>query len=321
MTKVLIITSKNDITSDFIVKCLKNRSIVFYRLNTEELSNSCYLTFDFQNNIYKLYDKILDAELNLLEFTSIYYRRPELPEMTDADLSIGERLFMKNEFYYTLEGLYKILRHSYWVSPLYAIREAENKIYQLELAKEIGFTIPNSIISNIYKDCLDFYNNNNRNCIIKPIKSGLIPDSKVNKVVFTNHLMQMPSKEETEISPNYIQSHINKSYDVRVTMVGEKAFATLIDSQSIDETRTDWRRGEHILTHKKIELPDIIVRKCVNLLQKLNLKFGAIDFILDENGNYIFLEINPNGQWAWIEKNTGYEISNEIVNLLEYECF
>jgi len=42
---------------------------------------------------------------------------------------------------------------------------------------------------------------------------------------------------------------------------------------------------------------------------------------LDKNSNFIFLEINPNGQWAWIEKQTEYQISNEIVNLLEHEYF
>ena len=65
----------------------------------------------------------------------------------------------------------------------------------------------------------------------------------------------------------------------------------------------------------------IIFNDYLSLLKTLNLRFGAIDFILDKKGNYIFLEINPNGQWAWIEKQTGYEISNEITNLLEYECF
>ena len=63
------------------------------------------------------------------------------------------------------------------------------------------------------------------------------------------------------------------------------------------------------------------MEQCITLLKILNLRFGAIDFILDTAGNFTFLEINPNGQWAWIEKRTGYEISNEIVNLLEYESF
>lgn len=321
MTKVLIITNKSDLTSDFIVKRMRERGISFYRFNTEEISKSCFLTFDFQRNIFMLSDTILCQQFNLKEFTSVYFRRPELPKIIADEISSGEVQFLNNEYYYTLEGLYKILKELYWVSPIYAIREAENKIYQLELAKSIGFFIPDSIVTNIYSDSLEFYNRNDTNCIVKPIKSGIIADKDVPKVVFTNQLKEIPRKEQIEFSPNFFQAHIKKQYDVRVTMVGKKAFAVLIDSQNNADTLVDWRRGEYSLKHSKIELPNEVLEQCISLLKTLNLRFGAIDFILDENGNFIFLEINPNGQWAWIEKQTGYEISNEIVNLLEYEYF
>jgi glutathione synthase/RimK-type ligase-like ATP-grasp enzyme len=322
MTKVLIITNKNDITSDFIVKKLKERSIAFYRFNTEELSKSCFVTLDFQKNRFLLIDENLKMEFNLKEFTSVYFRRPEMPIICSDNLSEGESFFLKNEFSYTFEGVYKILKDSYWVSPIYAIREAENKIYQLELAKSIGLKIPDSMITNFYSDSLDFYNRNYDDCIIKPIKSGLIEDGNKSKIVFTNRLNKKPnSEEQIKFSPNFFQSHIKKAYDVRVIMVGEVVFATLIHSQDNQETQIDWRRGENILQHTKFKLPDNIVKQCIKLLRLLNLRFGAIDFILDGNKNLIFLEINPNGQWAWIERQTGYEISNEIINLLEHENF
>ena len=321
MTKILIITNKSDLTSDFIVKRLKERNISFYRFNTEEISKSCFLTFDFQKGLFTLSDAILCQQFNLKEFTSVYFRRPELPSINIDNISSGEIQFLKNEFYYTLEGLYKILQDLYWVSPIYSIREAENKIYQLELAKAIGFSIPDSIITNIYNDSFEFYNRNDTNCIVKPIKSGLIEDKDSPKIVFTSQLKEKPQKEQVELSPNFFQVNIKKLYDVRVTMVGEKAFAVLIDSQENAETLIDWRRGEYSLKHTKIDLPNKILKQCIILLKTLNLRFGAIDFILDTNGNFIFLEINPNGQWAWIEKQTGYKISNEIVNLLENECF
>jgi glutathione synthase/RimK-type ligase-like ATP-grasp enzyme len=322
MTKVLVITNKNDITADFIIKKLKERERDFYRFNTEELSNSCFVTLDFQQNRFLLIDTILHKEYNLKGFTAVYFRRPEMPTIKSENLSNGELQFIKNEFSYTFEGIYKILKYSYWISPIYAIREAENKIYQLELAKSIGFKIPNSIITNSFSDILDFYDRNDSTCIIKPIKSGLIEDGSNPKVIFTNFLNNRPdSKEQIECIPNFLQSHIEKTYDVRVIVVGETVFATLIHSQGNCKTQIDWRRGENILQHTKYELPNNVKEKCIELLKLLNLRFGAIDFILDTNQDLVFLEINPNGQWAWIEKQTGYEISNEIANLLEYENF
>jgi glutathione synthase/RimK-type ligase-like ATP-grasp enzyme len=320
--KVLVITNKNDITSDFIIQKLKDRNISFYRFNTEELSKSCFISLDFQKNKFLLIDAILKKFLNLKEFTSVYFRRPELPRICIDNISKGESLFLKNEITYTLEGMYKILKHSYWISPIYAIREAENKIYQLELAKSIGLKIPNSIITNYLPHASDFYDRNGGNCIIKPIKSGLVIDEENPKVIFTSYLNKRPdSKVQVESSPNFLQSHIKKLYDVRVIVIGEKVFATLIHSQENHETQFDWRKGENILKHSKFELPNNISQKCISLVKLLNLRFGAIDFIIDTNNDLIFLEINPNGQWAWIEKQTGYPIANEIVNLLEYENF
>lgn len=322
MTKVLIITNKSDVTSDFIVKELKQRKIDFFRFNTEELTKSCFITLDFAKDSFVIHDKITNKKNELREFSSVYFRRPELPTVNDSDLTTGEETFLKNEIAYTLEGVYKIIRNAYWVSPLFSIRQAENKIYQLDVAKSIGFVIPESIVTNDYDEFIHFYERNDRNCIIKPIKSGLIKDKTGSKVIFTNSLSDIPiSKKEFEMSPNYIQKRIQKKGDIRVTMVGDKIFATFIHSQDENQTKTDWRRGENELKHTRIELPDSINDKCNELMSKLNLRFGAIDLIMDEAGQFTFLEINPNGQWAWIERQTGYKISTEIVNLLEYENF
>lgn len=320
--KVLIISNKSDVTSDFIVKELKEKKIEFFRFNTEELTKSCFITLDFTKDSYVIQDIITNKKNDLREFSSVYFRRPEIPSVNNSDLTIGEEAFLKNEIAYTLEGVYKIIRNAYWVSPLFSIRQAENKIYQLDVAKSLGFIIPESIVTNDYEEFMNFYERNERNCIIKPIKSGLIKDKTDSKVIFTNSLSDIPIlKADFEMSPNYIQKRIQKKGDIRVTMVGDKVFATFIHSQEENQTKTDWRRGEIELKHTRIDLPDSINIKCIKLLSKLDLRFGAIDLIMDEKGQFTFLEINPNGQWAWIERQTGYKISKEIVNLLEYENF
>lgn len=322
MTKVLIISHKSDLTSDFIVKRLKENGIDFYRFNTDELTKSVSFSLNFNSNSFCLFDLNTKEKIDLKEISSVYFRRPELPVVESAELNKGEINLLKNEIIYTLEGIYKLLRNAYWISPIYSIREAENKIYQLELAKYLDFKIPKSIVSNTYEDVAKFYEDNNENCIIKPIKSGLIENEKESQIIFTSLLKNKPdSVQQIKSCPNFLQSHIPKKGDVRVTMVGNKAFSTFIHSQDSDNTKIDWRKGETILKHSKIELTTELTNKCIQLLKSLNLKFGAIDFILDENDEFTFLEINPNGQWAWIEKQTGYKISNEIINLLQHESF
>lgn len=321
MINVLLITNKSDITSDFIVKKLKEKNVIFYRFNTEELTKSVSISLDFKNSSFFLYDNKTDQIVDLKKVKSVYFRRPELPTISTKEINDGEIHFIKNEILFTLEGIYKILKNAYWISPLYSIREAENKIYQLEVAKSLGLNIPNSIISNKKDHIEQFFNANKKNCIIKPIKSGLIEEGN-SSVIFTSIINELPSdKSRLECLPHFFQNCIPKQGDVRITMVGSKAFGALIHSQESSTTKIDWRRGEIPLEHSKINIPDNLINKCTLLLKDLNLRFGAIDFILGENGEYIFLEINPNGQWAWIENQTGYEISNEIVNLLINENF
>jgi glutathione synthase/RimK-type ligase-like ATP-grasp enzyme len=317
MTKVLLITNKADVTTDFIVKELKEQGISFYRFNTEDLCESVHVFINVTSDESKIFDSNVNQEFNLNEFTSVYYRRPELPNLVNNNLSEDEILFLKNEILFTLEGIYKLVHKAYWISPIYAIREAENKIYQLVTAKNLGFSIPNTLVTNQVDSLKSFYQSNKEHSIIKPIKSGQVGIGKDSKVIFTNKLDSFPSdRSEIEDCPIFIQNQIEKQADVRVTVVGEKVFAVLIHSQDIKEGEVDWRRSRTVLKHTKIKLEKNLEQLCVSLVKTLRLRFGAIDLVLDREGKYTFLEINPNGQWAWIEKQSGYPISKEIVNLL-----
>jgi glutathione synthase/RimK-type ligase-like ATP-grasp enzyme len=63
-------------------------------------------------------------------------------------------------------------------------------------------------------------------------------------------------------------------------------------------------------------LPPEIQDKCVRLVEQLELSYGAIDMVLTPEGRYVFLEINPNGQYLWIEEQTGMPISAALCDLL-----
>ncbi len=322
MTKILLISNKSDLTIDFVVLRLTELGISFYRFNTEELGHTVSVNLDFENDTFYLHDSVLHITIDLIEIASVYYRRPEIPKFADDTLTQGENNFLKSEFLYLLEGIYKILQKAYWISPLYSIREAENKVYQLKLAKEIGFRVPPSLITNIPEQADAFYSKQKRNCIVKPIKTGLIEDTLQPKVIFTSKLENFDQNLlRVQSCSTFFQKCINKIGDVRVTIVGETIFAALIHSQEETESITDWRRSERPLNYSKIDIPDDLTTKCLRLLKSLNLRFGAIDFILDENTDYLFLEINPNGQWAWIEKQLGYDISGTISKLLIDEIF
>lgn len=318
MTKVLVITNKSDITSDFVILRLKEERVPFYRFNTDELTKSVFVSLNFSSGEFLLFDSYLNKYIDLSSFTSVYYRRPELPEIESSRLSDGEFKFIVSEILFSLEGVYKVLENAFWISDPYAIRQAENKPYQLLVAKSLRLNIPGSLITNDPILFNKFVSSGEK--IIKPIKSGLIEDGIDDKIIFTSLVSTNEiNDEQIKPCPQFVQEHIIKFADIRATVVGNKIFTARIDSQQYSETKIDWRRGENSLNHSTIVLPKELNEKLIQLVKYFNLQFGAIDLIQDVNGEFHFLEINPNGQWAWIEKQTGMKISDEIVNLLVNE--
>lgn len=321
MTKmVLLITNKEDITVDFIVQELKSRGCLYYRLNTEDIPEVIDIDFSIteSGSQYWLHDKKKDRIIDLLKVSAVYFRRPKISDLSHiTEITSEERLYLRSEMAFVLEGIYKTLGGAFWINNVFRIREAENKLYQLQLAKLIGFDIPNSIISNSSDTIRRALSQSNSEYIIKPIKSGNVCPQNGTKIIFTSHLKKSIIQEERVASfPVYIQDEIGKAYDIRCIVVKDQVFAAKIDSQSSVAGKVDWRHTDEFLLHDRIRLPEAIQEKAIKITHQLGLTYSAIDFVLDKQGNYIFLECNPNGQWAWIEKRLDYPISKSIVDVL-----
>lgn len=319
MKMIIILTNKEDVTVDFIVRELKRQEIEYYRLNTEDIPQKVEVNFSIEEDKFLLLDKVKNIEVDLNKITSVYFRRAQVSSLAYIDeINMQERNYLRGELAYLLEGIYKVLSKRYWLNNVYRIREAENKIFQLQNAKEIGFTIPASVISNIpevVKSIVDTYENN---CIIKPIKSGNIDTTTSSNIIFTSKIEKNFFEERARIAdfPVFIQENIHKRYDLRCIVIGEQVYCAQIESQANEDSKIDWRKGKSYLNHAVHELPLEVKEKCIEMTRRLNLNYSAIDLILDKNGRYIFLECNPNGQWAWLEIRLGFPISGDIVKLL-----
>ncbi len=128
---------------------------------------------------------------------------------------------------------------------------------------------------------------------------------------------QRPRTSALRSCPVIVQEQIPWRVELRVTVVGDQIFACEIHSQISNHARLDWRRYDTGATpHLVHELPGEIADRCVALTHRLGLRYGAVDLILTPDGRYVFLEINPNGQWLWIENLTGLPISQAVCDLL-----
>lgn len=313
---VLLITNKEDVTTDYVVRELISNLIPFYRLNTEAIGDYVQVRFDMEKENYQIYDAQLNRSINLSEVTSVYFRRPELKDDLGS-VTDGERRFLTGELITVLESLYILLANAKWLNPLDAMRKAENKPYQLLLAKELGFKIPAAVITNHIHTVTDFYNRHNENCIIKALRTPLIDEKEGESVIFTSRFqLDNNHLERIELCPMYLQEHIVKKGDLRVTVVGDTTYSAFIHSQGNEESTLDWRKSSQPPAHEVHQLPKAVAERCINYVKRLGLQFGAIDLILDQDGEYVFVEINPNGQWAWIERQLNLPISKSITELL-----
>ena len=118
-------------------------------------------------------------------------------------------------------------------------------------------------------------------------------------------------------APLYVQPYIEKAFELRVTVVEDDVFACKIDSQASPASRIDWRHYDlKNVAHEKHLLPDYVTRSILALRGKCGLVYAAMDFIVEPGGTYRFVEINPSGQYGWIEALCGLPISDAIAERL-----
>jgi glutathione synthase/RimK-type ligase-like ATP-grasp enzyme len=312
---ILIITNREDITSDLLILGLQDRNIPYYRFNTEQFPSKIALHIGYEPRFSGfIYDKEKGRKINFSEIKSAYYRRPSFPDLSADDSTRNQ--FALIESIQQLRGFFQILQ-CFWVSDPTNIRFAENKITQLKLANEIGFKIPKTVISNSPEDVIAFMEGREGDVVIKPVKSGFIGGDEV---LFTNVLdKEAIVNEPGRIMkiPSIYQENIKKKYDIRVTIFGDKIYPVEIHSQGSSQSRIDWRRSNDLnMQQREHTLPKEIEQKCLKITKRLGLQFGAIDLIMTPENEYFFLEINPNGQWAWLEQRTSYKLTEALIDLL-----
>ena len=304
---IFIITHKDDFTVDFVIEKLNKKGIRYYRFNCEDIDSREY-SFSLGNSTNYHIN-------NIDKINSVWFRRTKLPEIETKNSA--EKLFLLNEYDALLSNIYQILSPKKWLSKPIYVYEAENKLLQLKLASLIGLIFPDTLVTNDKTAVVDFFKKHKSKVIIKPLSQGRIIDNNQTKNIFTNLLSKeyIDNIDKYTLTPSILQPYIEKEYEIRVTIVNGKVFSAKVDSQKLENTKIDWRKEK--ISFSKYSLPQEISDKCLTLVEKLNLSFGAIDLIKTSNGEYVFLEINPNGQWAWIEFDTGLPISDEIINFLK----
>jgi len=209
-----------------------------------------------------------------------------------------------------------LLSSARWVNPRRTDILAANKPTQLQLAQQAGFAIPRTVITNDPSVILKFIDSAATPCVYKPLTWYSEPP---NRVIFTSIISSedvIRCRERVRYAPCVIQMLVPKQYEIRATIVDRTVFAVRIDSQRSELTAIDWRRDQDGLQYDGCSLPEEVEARLLKLHCRMGLVFGAYDLILTPSGEYVFLEVNPGGQWLWLELRTGAPISSQLAKTL-----
>lgn len=257
---------------------------------------------------------------DLADIRSVWYRRPT-PSMAPTRYSPPVRAFLNRE---NLRGLVGVLQGPFWVSPRGAIQAAEFKPAQLQAAQEAELHTPRTLITNDPAAVLTFFDECHGSIISKAVARGVVDPQGLflrdqPRFMHTSHVEQehLVDIEGVRVCAHLFQEMLPKAMDLRVTVIGQQVFAVGIQTCS-QEAALDWRRDYASLRYTIEKLPADLEKKVLHLVRGLGLQFSSADFILTPSGEYVFLELNPNGQFYFLVPPTGLPMVEALADLL---CF
>lgn len=256
--------------------------------------------------------------LDLNDVRGIWYRRPGDFVFLDG-LTLEEDKWLREECSHFFRGLWGTCLRARWISNPDAIRAASIKAKQLAIATAMGFSVPRFIITNDIDRASQFFASCAAGAIVKVLAAPSLLYTQRAGTLYTHFVTEkdMEWLSAIRFGPTFLQEYVDKALDIRVTVIGKKIFAFGIHSRYSDEARIDFRRAKiYTLPHSIIELPIGLSTLCIDLVRCLGLSFGAIDLLLTPDGRYVFLEINPNGQWYWLEEITGAPLTSALCDSL-----
>ena len=314
---ILILSNKWDLTVDFVVAELRKRGHVFLRLNTEDLVSG---TATVRVPGFRILASKGSTIHDLTDAVSVIWnRRPGKPydDIQQQDRpSLSIQKFVNDQWYSWLEAL-QLLPDVFWINHPRANDAMESKIRQLQLARLHGFQIPDTVVTNNHKELRALLAAYPNGVVAKALYSPLIEEPDQDYFIFTNRIEDVPEDADKELrqAPVIFQRALSPKTDYRVTVVGDRIFPVRITLDGDAATEIDWRTVKDSIAFTACELPDSILELCRSYVKKNSLVFGAIDLV-EHKDQFFFLEINPNGEWGWLQKSNGIPIAEALCDVM-----
>ncbi|MBX9253578.1 MvdD family ATP-grasp ribosomal peptide maturase [Desmonostoc muscorum CCALA 125] len=319
MTVLIITHSQDNESIPLVIQAIEAQGKKAFRFDTDRFPTEMQLDV-YYGKTERVTLSVDDQTLDLNEVSAVWYRRiaigSKIPDSMDKQL----RQASMKESRITIEGMIASI-NGFHLDPLPNIRQAENKQLQLQIARKLGLDTPRTLTTNNPVAVKQFAQECHQGIITKMLSSFAIYDEQGReKVVFTNPISSedLDNLDGLNFCPMTFQEKIPKALELRTIIVGKRVLTAAVDSQALDKARYDWRKQGVALLNawETYTLPGDVEEKLLKLMAQFRLNYGAIDIILTPDGRYIFLEVNPVGEFFWLERCPGLPISEALAEVL-----
>lgn len=255
--------------------------------------------------------RLLGAEpIDLTVVDAVWWRRVQPFEIDPGVGPADRRQFVHSETEQAVLGMLDSI-DAPWINPRLADDAAHRKPLQWTQAAAVGLTLPPTCVTTAPDEARAFCAaHHSAGVVFKPFLAS-IADWRETRLVEAEDLARL---ELVRLSPVIFQRRI-QGVDLRVTVIGEALFAAEIDARD-SSYPVDMRMVIGEAKIRAVDLPPVLSQRLLALMRRLGLVYGAIDLKQDEHGDYYFLEVNPAGQWQFVESRAGLPITQAHADAL-----
>ena len=305
--KFLIPTEPDDTHAILVKLALEETghhvSLLFTADHPTLQKNSVYIdTQTYQWQSVDAYDAIVADHYDV-----VWWRRARRPYLPKNAVHAKDYEFVARENILFFESFTANLApNAWWINAKEVAYRANFKLLQLKIASECGLIIPTTLCSNDPQEIRQFISTYEpKGVIYKPMCSYFWFETLHTKISYTARVKNknIPNHNALQAVPGIFQVEIEKKFELRITCFGNYLVAAKLHSQKHPDGLIDWRaiRGASMLV-EPFELPEDIAEKIRLFMRRMGLVFGAFDLIVTPDDEYVFLEVNEQGQFLWIEE-------------------
>jgi len=308
---ILVISYPEEEHTDIVVGHLERAGREVVRLDMAEFPSSASLRLNWVEGMAPSFQVGRDGSIVEMAAARVGWWRRVRPFTVDPTLGGEMSAFAESETAQAVGGMLDALPCR-WVNPRAADDAAHRKPYQWAVAQRLGIVVPRTLVTTNPEAARRFVAEAAPDRVVfKPFLASSTQSWRETRIVEKADLERL---DLVRFAPVIFQNYVD-GLDLRVTIVGEQVFAAEIDARG---TRYpyDMRMVIGEAPMRPVELPRAVHNALLALLRRLGLDYGAIDLRRTDDGRFFFLEVNPAGQWLFVEQRTGQQIGQAMADLL-----